>query len=566
MPNTEYTPAQMAAAIGTIGQAALEAKTGVQLTGNGEFTITPSSGKDGMSSVSGTVNVPNSYSASDEGKVVSNGALVSQSAHATVTQNGTIDTTLNNSVVVNVPTGGGAEQKAVNFIDYDGTILHSYTAQEFASLSAMPENPTHTGLTAQGWNWSLANAKTYVASYGVLWIGQTYIPTDGKTHVRFHLDSVHLKPYLGFGLNGTAVINWGDGSAEETVTGTNASTLIKTPHQYASVGDYEITINVTSGSLGLLGRSALNEGSDLLGDDTETTAAASYYRKHITGIELGSNITSIENSAFYNCYALESITIPNSVTSFGNYVFSNCFELKSITIPNGVTSIGNNTFYGCYELKSITIPNGVTSIGAVVFSNCYSLEGITIPNGVTSIESSIFSNCYALQSITIPNGVTSIGNSAFYGCYTLQNITIPNSVTNIGNNVFQYCNELKSITIPDGVTSIENSAFQYCNELESITIPDSVTSIGNTVFQYCYSLVSVTIPDDVTSIGTQAFANCYELISLKFEPTTPPTVAGSTTFSNLPTDCIIYVPTGTLSAYTGATNYPSSSTYTYVEY
>ena len=50
-----------------------------------------------------TVDVPNSYGASDEGKVVNNGALVAQTAHAPVTQNGTIDMTLNNSVTVNVP-------------------------------------------------------------------------------------------------------------------------------------------------------------------------------------------------------------------------------------------------------------------------------------------------------------------------------------------------------------------------------------------------------------------------------------------------------------------------------
>ena len=53
------------------------------------------------------VAVPNSYTAGDEGKVVSNGALVVQTAHAEVTQNGTIDTTINNSVTVNV-SGGGA--------------------------------------------------------------------------------------------------------------------------------------------------------------------------------------------------------------------------------------------------------------------------------------------------------------------------------------------------------------------------------------------------------------------------------------------------------------------------
>lgn len=54
---------------------------------------------DGYSSVA--VNVPNSYSASDEGKVVSNGALVSQTSD-TKTANGTYDTTLNNEIVVNV--------------------------------------------------------------------------------------------------------------------------------------------------------------------------------------------------------------------------------------------------------------------------------------------------------------------------------------------------------------------------------------------------------------------------------------------------------------------------------
>lgn len=49
-----------------------------------------------------TVNVPNSYSTSDNGKVVSNRALVSQTSK-NITANGTYDTTTNNQVVVNVP-------------------------------------------------------------------------------------------------------------------------------------------------------------------------------------------------------------------------------------------------------------------------------------------------------------------------------------------------------------------------------------------------------------------------------------------------------------------------------
>lgn len=50
------------------------------------------------------VNVPNTYTAGDEGKVVSNGALVAQTSD-TVTTNDTYDTTLINSLTVNVSGG-----------------------------------------------------------------------------------------------------------------------------------------------------------------------------------------------------------------------------------------------------------------------------------------------------------------------------------------------------------------------------------------------------------------------------------------------------------------------------
>ena len=78
-----------------------------------------------------------------------------------------------------IPSGGSAD--AVKFYDYDGTVLHSYSASEFANLTELPSNPTHEGLTSQGWNWALAAAKTYVADYGELNIGQVYNTSDGKT-------------------------------------------------------------------------------------------------------------------------------------------------------------------------------------------------------------------------------------------------------------------------------------------------------------------------------------------------------------------------------------------------
>lgn len=76
--------------------SASELVAGYQIkTANGTYDVT------NLASL--IVQVPNSYSASDEGKVVSNGALVAQTAHADVTpttSDQTIDTTTNNSLKV----------------------------------------------------------------------------------------------------------------------------------------------------------------------------------------------------------------------------------------------------------------------------------------------------------------------------------------------------------------------------------------------------------------------------------------------------------------------------------
>lgn len=81
----------------------------LSVTQNG--TYTPASGVDGYAPV--TVAVPNTYAASDEGKVVSNEALVAQTG-ITVTQNGTYDTTTNDEVTVSVSGGGGGAKNILS--------------------------------------------------------------------------------------------------------------------------------------------------------------------------------------------------------------------------------------------------------------------------------------------------------------------------------------------------------------------------------------------------------------------------------------------------------------------
>ena len=94
VPNT-YTIADEGK---VVDDGALVSQTSKSITANGTHDTTTNN--------SVTVAVANSYTSADEGKVVSNGALVSQTS-ATYTANDTYDTTTINSVTVNVSGGGG---------------------------------------------------------------------------------------------------------------------------------------------------------------------------------------------------------------------------------------------------------------------------------------------------------------------------------------------------------------------------------------------------------------------------------------------------------------------------
>lgn len=64
--------------------------------------------------------LPNAYAAADEGKVVQSGALAAQGSD-TVTENGTVDTTLISSLTVNVAGGGGGSLDVYAFADNQNT-------------------------------------------------------------------------------------------------------------------------------------------------------------------------------------------------------------------------------------------------------------------------------------------------------------------------------------------------------------------------------------------------------------------------------------------------------------
>ena len=423
-----------------------------------------------------TVNVPNSYTAGDEGKVVSNGALVAQAAHAEVTQNGTVDTTYNNSVVVNVSGGGGTEVPSndVNFIDYDGTIVAAYSAADFAQLSALPANPSHSGLTAQGWNWTLADAKTYVAANGMCDIGQMYVTSDGKTRLYIDIDADQLNYKIMFQQSPAECItvDWGDESTAETFSGA----VVTATHTYTTAGSYIITLAVAENGdlkLGYTGGNSAIVGYVGSGNSSNFTMS-----KTLKKVEIGTGVSTIYKYCFSGCVNMETITIPNLAISFGEYCFQSATSLKCLVLPAQMSFyIAPSAFAGyCLSLEHICIPN--ITLGTASQTNGNFLE-----------------RAYKLKRL----------------CYS---------------------------------SEILSSAF----------------------LTYAYSMKMILIPTSVTTINQQAMRYNYGVEAIKFCSSSPPTISNSSAFQYLPTSCKIYVPTGSLSSYTSAANYPSSSTYTYVEY
>ena len=532
-------------ASGTAGTITISGSNTSQLTTQGAQTITPTataqtiaSGKclTGTQTVEGIVCENLTASNIKSGVVVKVGTATDDDSVTTVT--GTFvggGVTQDEEGFLVVPTEGGGggggsgepvTQKQITFIDYDGTLLYSYTPTEWRDVTALPPNPSHSGLTAQGWNWTKnqIDAQLTAMPTGDIIVGQNYVTQSGDSEIDVEFtDPLILSPYLSIAVNGTVTVDWGDNSTADTVTGTSLTTR-KTDihHTYTSTGSYTIKIHVVSGSFAFY---ATTTNPLLHGNYNGTNSRNTAYAITVKVVRIG-NDAVLGNYGFVYCRGLKSVTIPNTITSVGASIFNYCYSLISVVIPYGVTTLSSSMTSGCYSVKFASIPSSITSFGSSVFSSCYSLISFTIPSGITSLGSSFFNSCYTLKRIVLPSGITTLPANTFSNCYCITEVTTLGTITNI-----------------TGV-----SAFSSCYVLSKCVSPTTATSIPTSTYSSCYAMTTATIPSTVTSIGDSAYRYCYSLLELHVKPTTPPTL-GTNVFGSLPSDCVIYVPTAKLADY-----------------
>lgn len=249
----------------------------------------------------------------------------------------------------------------------------------------------------------------------------------------------------------------------------------------------------------------------------EIIGGAAFGNTALKSITIPSSVkefTSVSNyglNAFPACENLKSITVDSKNPVFhsdGNCIIDTAKKqiiagCQSSVIPTdgSVTSIGDSAFYDCDELKNVTISENVTSIGYSAFSNCSGLKSVVIKDGVKEIGSYAFGWCSSLSDITLPDSVMSIGLKAFeYTAYSDDDSNWEHSVYNdtyidalyIGNHLLQlksskgasknslpriFAVREGTIDIADGIVCGD---YPYATlPVASMTIPKSVKKIGS---------------------------------------------------------------------------------------
>lgn len=286
----------------------------------------------------------------------------------------------------------------------------------------------------------------------------------------------------------------------------------------------------------------------LMADDLQKMYVAG-----VTKVTLMSGITETENGAFAGLANMTQISIPSTTIYHQGGTFA-MSGLTSISLPSGTKKLSEyvpapykviGMFTQCASLSQVTLPNTLEEIGDMAFFQCSSLTSIYIPASVTKITSAFLANDQLTQMVvsgqnskyTSENGsnciVDKTSNKLIAACKAT---VIPSYVTTIGGEVFANV-VMDTLTIPASVTTICYEAFAGAS-INKIIIEGVITS------------VDADDSDASIYIDMPSFNNFNGTFEVEFKSATPPTtfICDQNYVSK------IYIPSGSLQAYTDACN------------
>ena len=332
----------------------------------------------------------------------------------------------------------------VNFVDYDGTLIASYTVEEARNLTALPDFPDHSdiGLVADGWSEELEYVKSL--NYGFI-IGLHVKPIDnamvielignaGETYtMKIYSSSYNSTDKYKYKLR----IEWGDGDSLEDYVNSSSSYKNFT-HTYQKTGVYTIRIH--------------SEEPFFFPSDPGIFSTKAH-RKHILRINISSYCTSISIGS--DTTNLTELTYPkymyngNRYSALGQYTGSNCYStrLSCLILPHSNWACGPNA--GTFNVTTLVCSSVTEYLGAYCqpFNDVYN---ITLPEAYKGSPQYLIGVAKICRNPTfsLPPNINYIYSELNYG---LENINIPLKVIKCMIPTFK---TKDSVKIPPSVTDL----------------------------------------------------------------------------------------------------------------
>ena len=323
----------------------------------------------------------------------------------------------------------------VNFFDYDGTLLYSYSWEDAKNLTELPEAPSHEDMNFVEWNYTLEDIKAQ---------GVEVIIIDGSL-----CDVGTIKEMEIEGETYKCILEWGDSYEREGVW------------IFITQGNFE------KGSLcywanNETGEWVIDKDDDGIPWDAYVEGAINYVGK----ADVGACYEDFRGNAISSPYS-NVLIIPRGVEDIGSNNVSGVFTV--VSIPNTVTLIGSNAFNNAYFLNELKIPyNCYVADGYPAFCNCFiSAYWLNLPYEMIKIISGTVCSPFYLQE-----GLIELSHTfdVINPCY----VVVPNSVQYCGSDafMFNYTNEgIVDFSLFDHIPYCDSKVF---GSRTIIIVPDAL--------------------------------------------------------------------------------------------
>lgn len=343
------------------------------------------------------------------------------------------------TAIASIPSGSAEdpEEKDVLLLDYDGTILYSYTWEEFEEVTALPsasDLPTHEGLTFVRWTNTLDELKKSSPLYTgtgkhqnkITMSGAMYETADNFIHVIIRL----YKDGQTFVLNSSVrnrTIDWGDGTIESGL-GTVAS------HTYIKAGRYDIIDKTSLFYISIADKTSKQAVVEILDSGYSSTTYGLLYQ-----------------NGLLNCVNLVAISCPpNMELCTGNDDIGGTWALRAL-VTNNIGGV-HRTLNGSGIIYCTSWVNSGVSSG----ENVYRLRRVNFPDNYLNLHT----NNYSLQYIWM-DANKDVGSMRY--CYALRELHLPYaSVPSLANtNYFENVPNTCKIFVKNGLLSSYEAATNW---------------------------------------------------------------------------------------------------------